>query len=107
MLDIHSRVRRGAFALTILALTTGGASAQTAAAPDPAAPVADTEPEPPAATMAAARDLVKASGMGRSFAPMVPQLMDQIVPMLTRTRPELKANLTEVLKGLVPEFTKK
>jgi hypothetical protein len=44
--------------------------------------------------------------MERSFAPMVPQLMGQIVPMVTRTRPELGPDLTAVLDQLKPEFVK-
>lgn len=93
-------------------LVAAGAEAQTAATPAaPAAPgtkVPDVgQPEPPAAQVAAARQLVAASGMQRSFEPMVPQLMQQVVPLLTRTRPELKDNLQVVLKQLEPEFVKK
>jgi hypothetical protein len=85
---------------------------QPAAAPSPAAPAQPADatdanlPEPPASTLAAAREVVMSSGMSRSFAPMVPQLSEQIVPMLTRTRPELTADLTAVVKQLGPEFTK-
>ena len=100
---------RAAAILTVLSFLGGAAMAQTATPPDaPVAAVPEVgQPEPPASQVAAARDLVLSSGMARSFAPMVPQLADQIIPMLTRTRPELKANLTEVLTGLEPDFTKK
>ena len=91
----------------LLVATAAPALAQTAAPAAPAQIPSVPQPEPPAATMAAARDLVMASGMARSFAPMVPQLSDQIVPMLTRTRPELKQNLTAVLQELQPDFAKK
>jgi uncharacterized protein len=84
------------------------AQAQTApASPAPAAPAPAAQPDPSPAQMAVARSVVLASGMARSFAPMVPQLSDQIVPMLTRTRPELKTNLQAVMVKLQPEFAKK
>ena len=83
------------------------AAAPPAAAPAPAGPVpAIAQPEPPASQLAAARDLVLASGISRSFDPMVPQLRGQIVPMLTRTRPDLTKDLTEVVAQLGPEFDK-
>jgi hypothetical protein len=83
---------------------------QPAAAPNAAQPTAAVpdvaQPEPPASTLAAAREVVISSGMSRSFAPMVPQLSEQIVPMLTRTRPELTTDLTAVVTQLGPEFVK-
>ena len=72
------------------------------AAPPPGTPQA----EPSAAAVAAAHDVVVLSGMARSFAPMVPDLMRQIVPTMTRTHPELTTDLTEVVKQLEPEFTR-
>ena len=88
------------------------AAAPAAAAPAPAAPAGTPipelpAPEPPASQLAAARNLVISSGMSRSFEPMVPELAQQIAPMLTRTRPDLTADLTEVLKQLQPEFEQK
>ena len=103
------RVLTGAAALA-LALGTAPVVAQQNDQPPlsiPTAPVPDLpQPEPPAATLAAARDVVIASGMARSFEPMVPDLMHQIVPLLTRTRPELVKDLTDVLTQLQPEFVK-
>ena len=81
----------------------GIAAAQNAAAPPPPVPEV-SQPEPPAAQLAAARDVVMASGMARSFTPMVPELVDQIVPLMTRTRPELAKDLTAVVDQLRPEF---
>ena len=104
---------RGAVACLLLAAAAGAQAqtapaAQPAPAATPAAKVPDVgQPEPPAAQVAAARQLVIASGMERSFEPMVPQLTQQIVPLLTRTRPELKDNLQAVLVKLQPEFAKK
>jgi uncharacterized protein len=87
-------------------LAAWSVQAQTPPAQAPAVPAVG-QPEPPAAEVEAARKLVIASGMSRSFEPMVPQLMNQIVPLLTRTRPELKNNLQEVVDKLKPEFLKK
>jgi hypothetical protein len=101
-----------AMAAAVALLAAGAAQAQTTPAPAanppaaiPAVPV--PLPELPASQVAAAHDLVVASGMARSFEPMVPQLSDQIIPLLTRTRPELKQNLSVVLAQLQPEFAKK
>ena len=91
--------------LTPASVYAQSTAAPAAATPAPVPPVG--QPEPPASQLAAARDLVVASGMARSFAPMVPQLADQVLPMFTRTRPELKTNLALVLEKLKPEFTKK
>jgi uncharacterized protein len=90
-------------------LMASAAQAQTPpAAPAPAPAVPDVgQPDPPPAQLAAARQLVIASGMSRSFEPMVPQLVSQIVPLLTRTRPELKTNLQDAVEKLRPEFLKK
>ncbi len=117
---------RGLAAAAVIALMCQGAAlaqeapaapaAPVAAAPVPAAPVPAAPmpvvptlptPEPPAPQLAAARDLVIASGMARSFTPMVPQLKEQITPMLTRTRPDLTKDLGDVLTQLSPEFDKK
>ncbi len=83
----------------VLQSPTGGAAPPLAAVP----PV----PAIPPSQLAAARDLVNASGITRSFQPMVPQLREQIVPMLTRTRPDLTQDLGIVIKQLSPEFDKK
>ncbi len=107
------RIRYGVVAAVVAVLgfqTAAIAQQAPAAAPPPAAaaPVpAVPAPEPPASQLAAAREVVIASGMSRSFAPMIPQLMEQIGPMLTRTRPEMAKDLSDVLKQLAPEFDKK
>ena len=108
MSHVFASVPGRCFAAVAFFLTVMGAEAQTQPAPAPAITVPDVgQPEPAPAQLAAARSLVIASGMSRSFEPMVPQLADQIVPMLTRTRPELKENLTAVVAKLQPEFLKK
>lgn len=93
------------------------ASAQTAPAPTPPAnipapaavsPVPPLPPPPvPPEKLALAREVVRASGMSRSFEPMVPQLAQQIPMVVTRTRPELAKSVYGVLAQLKPEFDKK
>lgn len=56
--------------------------------------------------MDAARALVVASGMSRSFSVVIPQFMDQIGASLTQTRPELSRDLHAVMAQLQPEFEK-
>lgn len=103
--QIFARSLACSLALTFASASQAPASAQ-AAATSPA-PIPDVgQPEPPAAQLAAARDVVVSSGMARSFAPMVPQLTEQIVPLFTKTRPELTKDLTTTLQELQPEFTK-
>ncbi|MBV8568951.1 MAG: DUF2059 domain-containing protein [Methylobacteriaceae bacterium] len=60
--------------------------------------------QPSPAQIAAAKDVVVASGMSRSFEVFVPQIMQQLMQTLTRTRPELATDLEAVLKQLEPEF---
>lgn len=90
----------GAVALVAALILAGAAAAQQT--PVPPIP----QPEPPAETLAAAREVVVSSGMARSFGPMVPDLMRQIVPTITRTHPELTKDLTDVVQQLEPEFVK-
>ncbi len=89
-----------------LPITINEARTQPAPNPSQGAP-----PRPPAAEspshLAAARALVIACGMSRSFSVIVPQFMDQIGSSLTQTRPELKSDLGAVLNELKPEFVKK
>ena len=110
---------RLAMASALLALSAAAAPAQTppapgAAPPSPAsapslpAPVpALPQPEVPPEKLVVARHLIEASGMARSFKPMVPQLQAQIPIVITRTRPELSKDLTVVLAQLQPEFDAK
>lgn len=98
--------RRGLGAVVFGAamILAGVAAAQQP--PAPATTQAAPQPEPPASTLAAAREVVETSGMARSFAPMVPDLIAQIVPTITRTHPELTTDLNDVVKQLGPEFQK-
>ncbi len=56
--------------------------------------------------LAAARDLVIASGLSRTFQAIIPQIMQQINMTLTRTRPELLTPLKESLDRLQPDLEK-
>ncbi len=78
----------------------------TPANPSAASPVAATPGPATASHLAAARALVVASGMSRSFGIVIPQFMDQIATTLTQTRPELIRDLNTVLTDLQPEFNK-
>jgi len=104
---------RAAFAMTGLTLGFSLASAlllaEAASAQQPASstPPAQTGPgstAPSPSHLAAARALVIASGMSRSFGVIIPQFMDQIAQSLTQTRPEIAQDLKAVLIQLKPEF---
>lgn len=102
------RIRFGQLGLgSILAFALGAVwlAAIPAHAQQPAPAAANPAP-PSAAALTAARGLVVASGMARSFGAVIPQFMDQIGKALTQTRPELIPDLNEVLTRLQPEFDK-
>lgn len=101
--SLKHRVRLAAGAALVGSLL---ALAGPAGAQQPAPAATPPAPEPPASTLAAARDLVVSSGMARSFVPMVPDLLRQIVPTVTRTHPELSKDLNDVVSQLQPEFVK-
>ncbi len=94
-----------AFLLALL-VAASGSMAQPAA---PDASPGQTGPgsaAPSPSHLAAARALVIACGMSRSFSSTIPEFMDQIGSSLTQTRPELIHDLNAVLTGLKPEFDK-
>lgn len=80
-------------------------AAPAAPAPPDSAPTG-TVAEPTAAHVEAARELILATGISRSFQIIIPEFMDQIGVTLTQTRPELTGDLTVVLGDLKPEFDK-
>jgi hypothetical protein len=92
-------------AVSLLAGTLFGgmAVAQQPTKPAPAKPEAAA---PTPAHIEAARELVIASGISRSFAVVIPQLMDQLGTSLTQTRPDLIRDLNTVLEQLKPDFDK-
>lgn len=56
------------------------------------------------AQVAAGREVMIASGMARSFAQIVPGVMEQLAVNVVRTRPELQKDLKEVLLAAVGDF---
>ncbi|MGA2637850.1 DUF2059 domain-containing protein [Methylocella sp.] len=98
---------RLAFGLSLIAACPAVAQQQAPAAPPPAAaaPASPAGPITPT-QLAAARALVIASGMSRSFTVIIPQFVNQIGSSLTETRPELTEDLKAVFAALAPEFDK-
>ena len=89
-------------ALVLALFSNFSAAAQTT--PPPAAPEAGAEPT--AAHIEAARQLIIATGISRSFQIIIPELMDQIGGTVTQTRPDLTNDLVATLGALRPEFDK-
>jgi hypothetical protein len=92
----------GALFVAALATSLTGAPA-SAQAPAPAAPAAQA-PAPAAAHLAAARQLVMASGLSKAFGTVVPELMGKINANLSPTRPEIAKDLKATLDALQPEL---
>lgn len=59
--------------------------------------------EPSAAQLAAAREVVKASGLERSFEAVIPNLFAQVRDQLV-TRPEIKADVEEIIIKITPDI---
>ena len=78
----------------------------TAVAPAQVTPPLAPASAPSASQLAAARELVIASGMSRSFYIVIPQFMDQLGTALTQTRPDLIRDLNATMEKLKPEFDK-
>ncbi len=96
-------------ALAFLALFVSAAPfASAQQRPAPQAPVAAPAPAPVSAShLDAAREVVQLSGIGRTFNVVVPQLAEQTLVTITRTRPELRNDLIETLNAIRPEFEKR
>ncbi|MBL8587179.1 MAG: DUF2059 domain-containing protein [Methylobacteriaceae bacterium] len=62
--------------------------------------------EPAPAHVAAAREMMLASGVARSFEAIIPQMMVRLEQSLTQTRPEIAKDLGAVLESLDAEFSK-
>jgi hypothetical protein len=97
-------------AVFAVALGLAPAFAQQPAAPEPSAmpPPPQQAGKPgapiPPSQFAAARALVIASGLSRSFSGAITDLSQQLVETVTRTRPDLAADLNVVMQQLAPEF---
>jgi hypothetical protein len=97
------------FCLAFLLAFVIAASLGQAQQAKPDAPASPNAPAPSASSpshLAAARALVTACGMSRSFSIIIPQFMEQIGSSLNQTRPELRTDLNAVLTQLKPEFDK-
>ena len=70
--------------------------------PPGAAPAAP--PAPAASHLAAARQLVLASGLARAFLGVVPDMASKLNANLSQTRPEIARDLKATLDALQPEF---
>lgn len=101
---IEKHVMNLVFCLAFLLAPFVAASLSRAEQAAPDTPQGQTGPAPSPSHLAAARALVVACGMSRSFSVIIPQFMDQIGSSLTQTRPELRHDLDAVLTGLKPEF---
>jgi uncharacterized protein len=62
--------------------------------------------DPTPAALDAARTIVTAWGMTKSFDLVIPQMLDQLEHDVIKTRPELKDSLRATLIALKPEFDK-
>ncbi len=105
---IHARIyARFAVAAAFSTLfLVGSLHLSAAQAQAPAAPVAPA-PQISASHLDAAREVVVLSGISRTFNAFLPQLADQTVATVTRTRPEVRNDLITVLKAVIPEFEKR
>lgn len=69
-------------------------------------PVAAMAQDATEAALNAGREIMVNSGMGNSFARIVPGIMEQLAVTVTRTRPELQKDLKEVLIAAVGDYAK-
>ena len=108
------RSARAAVAFLIFAASIATASAQQPAAPaaPPAAPAAPapaaaaSSAEPSPAVLAAADSILTDMGIKRTLSLVVPNMLAELERNVTTTRPEIKAQLREVLQAIQPDFDK-
>ncbi len=60
-----------------------------------------------ASQIALGKEVVMLSGVYRTFNAFVPAIMQQIYNMMTPTRPEIRKDLEDTLKALIPEYEKR
>lgn len=92
------RAGRSAAALTIVALL---AATWTAAAP------AENQPLPDPARIAAARELMAATGSARQFEAVMPMLMAQMEPLFLQMAPGKEQEVKDVLGLMQERFSKR
>ncbi len=108
----------GAAVIFLFAASIVTASAQQPAAPPApaAAPTAPASPAPAAApaspaepspgALAAADSILTDMGVKRTLSLVVPGMLSELERNVTTTRPEIKAQLRDVLHAIQPEFDK-
>jgi uncharacterized protein len=80
-------------------------SAPASPAPAPAAaPASPAEPSPGA--LAAADSILTDMGVKRTLSLVVPGMLSELERNVTTTRPDIRAQLREVLRAIQPEFDK-
>jgi hypothetical protein len=106
----------GAVAIFMFAASIVTASAQQPAAPPApaaapsapaspaAAPASPAEPSPGA--LAAADSILTDMGVKRTLSLVVPGMLSELERNVTTTRPDIRAQLREVLRAIQPEFDK-
>ncbi len=97
MASCRSKLVGFALALTVLAVSP--ASAQQPAPAPATPPVTAYAPS----HLAAARDLIIASGAVRSFDSVLPAIVEQVRQTFSRQRPELIKDLDESAKAIMPQ----
>ncbi len=100
MMPFRWTLAASALALTVLAASPLSAQQAAPAAPAPAAPAASA---PSPSHLAAARDLILASGAARSFDAVLPAITEQVRQSFSRQRPELLKDLEESMKAIMPQ----
>ena len=111
------RTAHGALAVIMLAALTVAAGAQQNPAPAPAAPAAPApaaqapaaapaSAEPSPAALAAADSILTDMGVKRTLSLIVPGMLSELERNVTTTRPDIKAQLRDVLRAIQPEFDK-
>ncbi len=85
------------FAAPVFAQAPGQAPAQAPLALDKLTP----------AQIALGKEVVMLSGIYRTFNAFVPSAMQQIYNTVTPTRPEIRKDLEDTLKSLLPEYEKR
>lgn len=95
-----------AAALMSASIAHAQAPGQAPMMPPPAVTQAQLDKLTPA-QVAMGRDVVLLSGISRTFNAFVPSIMQQIFNTLTPTRPELRKDLEETLRAMIPEYEKR
>jgi uncharacterized protein len=102
---VNFKIVSGAAAIAVLAVLPLPAMAQK----QPTAPSYFPQTPPVSdSQFAMAREVVTIAGISQTFDPFIPEMLKQLSGNLTRTRPEIAADLNAVMQQTItPEFTKR